>query len=76
MHWVLIGLLLLIGVGSDICAALIVNEIAESNSHWALQSWAAFWVSVIAAAITAFVLVTVLVVLNMSSTREVRANRK
>jgi hypothetical protein len=67
MRWVAVALLLLIGIASDVCAGLIVNEIAHSASHWSLQFIAAFWVIVIAAAITAFVLVTVLLLLNMSS---------
>jgi hypothetical protein len=59
--------LLLVAVGSDICAGLIVNEIAQSDSHWALAAFAALCVSLLAALITAFALPAVLLLLTMST---------
>ena len=65
MRWLLIALLL-VAIGSDICAGLIVNEIAQSGSHWALEAFAALCVSFVAALITAFAIPAVLLLLTMS----------
>jgi len=66
MRWVLITLLL-VAIGSDICAGLAVNEIAQSDSHWALGAFAALCVSLLAALITAFALPAGLLLFQMTT---------
>jgi hypothetical protein len=66
MRWLLIAILL-VAIGSDICAGLIVDQIAQTDSHWALASFAALCVSLVAALITAFALPAALLLLTRST---------
>ena len=63
----LLLLLPLLAIVCDACAGWAVNQIAQSDSHWALAAFAALCVSLIAAFVTAFAFPAILLLVQMSS---------